>query len=74
MDFLKVVDNVSYGDVLNPMHHSKNAFKLGNSYRTKFPRQEQRERQPPMQEPKARILDINKSYPRSFIRNIIAKI
>jgi hypothetical protein len=27
-----------------------------------------------MQESKARILDINKSYPSSFTRNIIAKI
>jgi hypothetical protein len=60
--------------VLNPMHHSKKAFKLSNSNRMKFSRQEQRERQPPMQEPKARILDINKSYPSSFTRNIIAKI
>jgi hypothetical protein len=62
MDFLKVVDNVVYGSVLNPMHHSKKEFKVGNSNRTKFPRREQRERQPPIQEPKARILDMNKSY------------
>jgi hypothetical protein len=73
-DFLKVVDNVGYGGVLNPMHHSKKAFKLGNSNRMKFLHREQRERQPPMQEPKAGILDINNSYPSSFTRNIIAKI
>jgi hypothetical protein len=74
MNFLKVVDNVDYRGVLNPVHHSKKAFKLGNSNRTKFMRWEQCERRPPMQEPKAGILDINKSYPSSFTRNIIAKI
>jgi hypothetical protein len=62
------------GGVLNPMHHSIKAFKLGNSNRTKIWRREQRERQPPMQERKARILDINKSYPINFSRNIIALI
>jgi hypothetical protein len=74
MNFLKVINNVGYGGVFNPMHHSKKAFKLGNSNRMKFPRLEQRERQQPMQETNARILDINKSYPSSFTRNIIAKI
>jgi hypothetical protein len=74
MDFLIVSDNVGYGGVLNPMHHSKKGFKLGNSNRTKSPCREQRERQPPMQDPKAKILDINKSNPSSFTRNIIAKI
>jgi hypothetical protein len=58
MDFLKVVDDVGYGCVLNPMHHSKKAFMLGNSNKMKFPHREQHERQPPMQELKARILDI----------------
>jgi hypothetical protein len=47
---------------------------LGKCNRMKFLRWEQCERQPPMHEPKARILDINKSYPSSFTSNIIAKI
>jgi hypothetical protein len=74
MDFLKVVDNVGYEGVFNPIHHSKKAFKLGNGNRMKIPHWEQRERQPPMQETKARILDLNKSYPSSFTRNISTKI
>jgi hypothetical protein len=74
MDFLKIVNNVGYVGVLNPMHRSKKAFKLDNSNKMKLPHWEQRERQPPMQEPKARILEINKSYPSSFTRNIITKI
>jgi hypothetical protein len=58
--------------VTNEVHSM--AFSLGNNNIMKIPRREQRERQPPIQEPKARILDINKSYPINFTRNIIAKI
>jgi hypothetical protein len=48
---LKVVDNVGYRGVLDPIYHIKQTFKLRSSNRTQFCHGKERERHPPMQEP-----------------------
>jgi hypothetical protein len=47
----KVVDNVIYRGVLNPIYHSKQTFKLRSSNRTQFYHGKEHEQHPPMQEP-----------------------
>jgi hypothetical protein len=47
----KLVDNVSYRGVLDPIYHSKQTFKLRSSNRMQFHHGKEREQYPPMQEP-----------------------
>jgi hypothetical protein len=49
--FFKVVNNVGYTGVLDPIYHSKQSFKLRSSNRTQFHHGKECERHPPMQEP-----------------------
>jgi hypothetical protein len=51
MHIFKVVDNVAYRSVLDPIYYSKQTFKLQSSNRMQFYHVKERERHPPMQEP-----------------------
>jgi hypothetical protein len=46
----KVVDNVGYRGLLDPIYHSKHRFKIRSSNRTQFHHGKEREQHPPMQE------------------------
>jgi hypothetical protein len=47
----KVVDNVRYRGVLDPIYHSKQTFKLRRSNKMQFHYGKERKQHPPMQEP-----------------------
>jgi hypothetical protein len=51
MHIFKVVDNVGYNGVLDPIYHSKQTFKLRSSNRMQFRHGKEHEQHPPMQEP-----------------------
>jgi hypothetical protein len=47
----KVVDNIGYKGILDPVYHGKQTFNLGSSNRTQFSLGIEHEWHPPMQEP-----------------------
>jgi hypothetical protein len=50
MHTFKVVNNVGYRGLLDPVYHSKQTFKLRSSNRMQFYHGKEHERHPPMQE------------------------
>jgi hypothetical protein len=51
MNIFNVGDIASYRDVLDPIYHSKQSFKLRSSNKMQFHHGKERERHPPIQEP-----------------------
>jgi hypothetical protein len=72
--FFKVVDNVGYRGVLDPIYHSIQTFNFRISNKTQFHHGKERERHPPMQEPYTRVVNITEPKTGRFSRNSITKL